>query len=77
MSGIGISFLVSYKKNKKILSFFSFQIDQKCLEDTITKIIHDLKCHFYVMNKFCDFLNLRPSGIITTLTYVLMNNFYY
>ena len=28
-----------------------------------------------VMEKFCDFLTLRPSGLITTLTKVLMDNF--
>ena len=39
------------------------------------KIIYDLKCHFYVMEKFCDFFTLRPSDLITTLTYVLMDNF--
>ena len=29
----------------------------------------------YVMEKLCDFLTLRPSDIISTLTYVLMDNF--
>ena len=28
------------------------------------------------MAKFCDFTTLRPSDLITTLTYVLMDNFY-
>ena len=37
------------------------------------KIIYDLKFHFYVMEKFCDYFTLRPSGLITTLT---MDNFY-
>ena len=31
------------------------------------KIKYDLKCHFYVMEKFCDFLYLRSSDLITTL----------
>ena len=30
---------------------------------------------FYVMEKFCDLFTLRPSDLITTLTYVLMDNF--
>ena len=34
-----------------------------------------MKCHFYVMEKFCDFFTLRPSDFITTLTYVHMDNF--
>ena len=29
----------------------------------------------YVIEKFCDFFTLRPSGLITTLTYILMDNF--
>ena len=40
-------------------------------EDTI----YDLKCHFYVMEKFCDFFTLRPSDLITTLTNVLSTTF--
>ena len=36
---------------------------------------YDLKCHFYVMEKFCIFLTLRPFDLITSLTYVLMDNF--
>ena len=39
------------------------------------KMIYVLKCHFHVMDKFYDFFTLRPSDQITTLTYVLMNNF--
>ena len=39
------------------------------------EIIYELKCHFYVMEKFCDFFTLRPSDLITTLTYVLIYNF--
>ena len=27
------------------------------------------------MEKFCDFFTLRPSDLITTLTYVLKDNF--
>ena len=27
------------------------------------------------MKKFCDLFTLRPSDLITTLTYVLMDNF--
>ena len=34
--------------------------------------INELKCHLYVMEKFCDIFTLRPSDLITTLTYVLM-----
>ena len=33
-------------------------------------IIYDLKYHFFVIEKFCDFFTLRPSDLITTLTYV-------
>ena len=29
----------------------------------------------YVIEKFCDFFTLRPSDLITTLTYILMDNF--
>ena len=36
---------------------------------------YDLKYHIYVMEKFSDFFTLWPSDLITTLTYVLMNNF--
>ena len=32
-------------------------------------------CHFYDMEKFCDFFTLRPSYLITFLIYVLMDNF--
>ena len=31
--------------------------------------------HSYVMEKFCDFITLRPSDLITALTYVLLDNF--
>jgi hypothetical protein len=34
---------------------------------TVFTLNYDLKCHFYVFT-------LRPSDLITTLTYVLMNN---
>ena len=37
-------------------------------------ILYDLKCHFYIIMKFCDFFTLRPFDLITTLTYVLMDN---
>ena len=30
-----------------------------------------------IMKKFCDIFNLRHSDLITTLTYVLMDNFSY
>ena len=36
------------------------------------KIVHDLKCHLYVMEKFCDVFTFRPSDLIITLTYVLI-----
>ena len=36
---------------------------------------HEFKVHFYIMERFRDFLKFRPSGLITTLTYVLMDNF--
>ena len=39
------------------------------------KIINDLKCHFYVMDKFHDCFTLRTSDLIATLTNVLMDNF--
>ena len=39
-------------------------------------IIYDLKCHFNVMEKFCDLFTLRPSKLITSLTYVIMDNFF-
>ena len=39
------------------------------------KMIYVLKYHFYVMEKFCDFLTLRTYDLITTLTYVLMETF--
>ena len=41
------------------------------------KIIYDLKCNFYVIviEKFYDFFTLRTYDLITTLTYVLMDNF--
>ena len=41
------------------------------------KIIYDLKCNFYVIviEKFYDFFTLRPYDLITTLTYVLMDNY--
>ena len=38
------------------------------------KIKNDLKDHFYVMERFL-LLSIRPSDLITTLTYILMNNF--
>ena len=38
------------------------------------RIIYDLKCYFHVMKKDCAFSTLRPSDLITTLTYVLMDN---
>ena len=31
--------------------------------------------HSYVMARFCDFFTFKPSDLITTLTYVLMDNF--
>ena len=37
--------------------------------------IYDLKCHFYIIEKFCDFFTLRHSDQNTTLTYILMDNF--
>ena len=48
-----------------------------------SKIIEDhtyMHWLFYVMERLCDFccclsFTLRPSGLITTLTYVLKNNF--
>ena len=36
---------------------------------------HEFKVDFYIMKRFRDFLKFRPSGLITTLTYVLMDNF--
>ena len=37
--------------------------------------LNDLKCHFYVMEKFCDFFFTLLSDLITTLTYVFIDNF--
>ena len=39
------------------------------------KIIYDLKCQFYVIEKFCDFFTLTSSDLIKTLNNVLMDNF--
>ena len=39
------------------------------------KIIYDLKCHLYFMEKFYEVFTLGPSDLITTLTYVLLDNF--
>ena len=39
------------------------------------KIIYDLKCNFYVMEKFCDSFTLRTCELITTLTYIHLDNF--
>ena len=39
------------------------------------KIIYDLKCHFYAMEKFMIFFTLRPSDLISTFlwtTFVLV-----
>ena len=33
---------------------------------------YDLKGHFYVMKKFYDLFTFRPSGLVITLTYILM-----
>ena len=37
--------------------------------------MYDLKCYFFVLEQFCDLFTLRPSDLITTFTYVLMDNF--
>ena len=39
------------------------------------KIIYDLKFHFMLWRRFVFFFTLRPSDLITTLTYVLMDIF--
>ena len=44
-------------------------------EDIYFSIIYDLKRHFNLMEKFCDVFTLGPSDLITTLTYVLKDNF--
>ena len=36
---------------------------------------NDLKCHFYVKEILRDFFIFKPYDLITTLTYVLMDNF--
>ena len=41
----------------------------------IMKTQYHLKCNFFVMEKFCDFFTLRNADLITTLTYILMDNF--
>ena len=38
-----------------------------------TQIFH--KCHFYLMEKVCDSFTLKPFDLISTLTYVRMDNF--
>ena len=41
------------------------------------KSIYDLKCHCCIMEEFCNyFFTLRPSDLISTLTYVALNNFH-
>ena len=54
------------------------EIFYECLyhKDTILSSMYDLKCHFYVMEKFCDFFTLSPSDLVTTLAYLLMDNFF-
>ena len=39
------------------------------------EIIYDLISHFCFMVKFCDFFTLRPSDLITSVTYDLMDIF--
>ena len=39
------------------------------------KIIYDLKYHFYLLQRLCDFFTLRPSDLFTILTNILMDNF--
>ena len=51
-----------------------------CMNDNIMKthfheIIYDLKGHFYVIRSFVIFFTLQPSDLITTLSYILMDNF--
>ena len=38
-------------------------------ETFFQRFIYDLKCHFYVIEKFCIFSTLRPSDLINTLTF--------
>ena len=44
------------------------------------QIFYKVKCdpngkfYFYGMDRFCDFLSFRPFDLITTLTYILMDN---
>ena len=40
----------------------------------IMKTQYNLKCSTFIM-EFCIFLNVRLSDLITTLTYILMDNF--
>ena len=40
-----------------------------------TQYIYDLKFHFYVMEKVCDFFTSRLFDLITILIYVIMDNF--
>ena len=44
-----------------------------------TQLVHEmehyLKGHFYVMVRFSVYFTFRPSDLITTLTYVLVDNF--
>ena len=41
----------------------------------INLYIYGLKCHFMTWSIFAFFFTLRPSDLIATVNYVLMNNF--
>ena len=46
-----------------------------CMNANIIKTQFFHKCHSYAIEKFSDFFILTPSDLITTLTYILMDNF--
>ena len=68
----------SYKTTFMLKSLFHIRLwtdlIKICINANIMKFMTQFfnKCHFYVIEFFCD---LRPSNLIITLTYVLMDNF--
>ena len=79
--------LRSNKTTFKPKSFYTFVygliLIKICMNATIMKTqffiklyVYDLKYQFYFMEKFCYFFTVRPSELITTLTNILIDNFY-
>ena len=52
-------------KTQKLSLLIEFDENLQIHEDNFffKKIMYDLKCHFYDMEKCCDFFTLRPSDI--------------